>query len=127
METQTISDETIFYKDSFVTVTQSRYVTQSKTYAMRNISSVHVFEIIKSKSKAIILLILGLLLLLSKDLFWVGIILSILGAWWLFTLKNEYAVRISTNAGEANSIVSKNRDYIQKIVNALNDAIIHRG
>lgn len=127
METQTTPSETTFYKDSFVTVTQSRYVTQSKTYAMRNISSVHVFEIIKSKSKAIIIIAFGLLFLLSKSLFWAGIVLGILGTWWLLTLKNEYAVRISTNAGEANSIVSKNRDYIQKIVNALNDAIIHRG
>jgi ABC-type siderophore export system fused ATPase/permease subunit len=126
METM-IQNETTFYKDSFVTVTQSRFVTHSKTYAMRNISSVHVFEIIRSKSKALIMTILGFLFLFSKDIFWVGIIIVVLGIWWLFTIKNEYAVRISTNAGEANSIVSKNRDYIQKIVNALNEAIIHRG
>lgn len=56
-----------------------------------------------------------------------GIIILILGFWWIFTIKNQYAVRISTNAGEVNSIVSKDRDYIQKIVNALNEAIIHRG
>ncbi|KMQ64065.1 hypothetical protein ACM40_04715 [Chryseobacterium sp. BLS98] len=120
-------NETKFYQDGFVTVTQSRFVTQSKTYAMRNISSVHVFEIIKSKTKAVLMIIFGLLFLFSKDIFWVGFIIIALGIWWLISIKNEYAVRISTNAGEANSIVSKNKDYIQKIVNALNDAIIHRG
>ncbi|MCT2408436.1 DUF6232 family protein [Chryseobacterium antibioticum] len=124
METQ---NETKFYQDSSVTVTQSRFVTQSKTYAMRNISSVHIFEIIKSKTKAILMAIFGVLLLFSKDIFWVGIIVITLGIWWLFSIKNEYAVRISTNAGEANSIISKDKDYIQKIVNALNNAIIHRG
>jgi hypothetical protein len=120
-------NETKFYQDGFVTVTQSRFVTQSKTYAMRNISSVHVFEIIKSKTKALLMIIFGILFLFSKDIFWVGFIIIALGIWWLISIKNEYAVRISTNAGEANSIVSKNKDYIQKIVNALNDAIIHRG
>ncbi|MCT2563620.1 DUF6232 family protein [Chryseobacterium herbae] len=124
METQ---NETKFYQDSAVTVTQSRFVTQSKTYAMRNISSVHVFEIIKSKTKAILMVVFGLLFLFSKDIFWIGLIIIVLGILWLFSIKNEYAVRISTNAGEANSIISKNKDYIQKIVNALNDAIIHRG
>lgn len=119
--------ETTFYKDSSVVVTQSRFVTQSKTYAMRNISSVHIFEIIKSKTKAILMLFVGLAFLLSKDIFWVGIILLGLGIWLIFSIKNEYAVRISTNAGEANSIISKDRDYIQKIVGALNEAIIHRG
>ncbi len=50
-------NEVIFYNDTNVTVTQSRFVTQSKTYAMRNISSVHVFEIVKSKMKAILFII----------------------------------------------------------------------
>jgi len=120
-------NETKFYQDSSVTVTQSRFVTQSKTYAMRNISSVHVFEIIKSKTKAVLMIIFGLLFLFSKDIFWIGFIIIALGIWWLISIKNEYAVRISTNAGEANSIISENKDYIQKIVNALNNAIIHRG
>ncbi|TCO27099.1 hypothetical protein EV200_103433 [Pedobacter psychrotolerans] len=60
MET-TLQKEVTFYQD--VNVTQSRYVTNSKTYAMRNISSVHIFEIIKSKTPPIILIILGILML----------------------------------------------------------------
>ncbi|WES96264.1 DUF6232 family protein [Chryseobacterium arthrosphaerae] len=127
METIPTQNETIFYNDNFVIVTQSRFVAQSKTYAMRNISSVHVFEIIKSRTRSVLFIILGLPFLFSKDIFWVGIIILLLGIWWLFSIKNEYAVRISTNSGEANSIISKDRNYIQKVVNALNNAIIHRG
>jgi hypothetical protein len=126
METQ-FQNETTFYQDSSVTVTQSRYVTQSKTYAMRNISSVHIFEIVKSKGKAIALIIFGLFFLFSKNVFWIGLILIALGIVWFIYIKNEYAVRISTNSGEADSTISKDKEYIQKIVNALNDAIIHRG
>lgn len=127
MENLQSTAETTFYKDLNVTVTQSRYVTQSKTYAMRNISSVHVFEIIKSKKLPAIMISLGLILLLSGDTRIIGIIVAVIGALILFMIKNEYAVRISTNSGEANSIVSKDKIYIQKIVNALNQAIIHRG
>lgn len=127
MENLQSTNETTFYKDLNVTVTQSRYVTQSKTYAMRNISSVHVFEIIKSRKFPVILIILGILLLFSGDTRIFGIFLAIAGALILFLIKNEYAVRISTNSGEANSILSKDKAYIQKIVNALNQAIIHRG
>ncbi|AZA52630.1 DUF6232 family protein [Chryseobacterium sp. G0201] len=126
MEAQ-IQNETTFYQDNSVTVTQSRYVTHSKTYAMRNISSVHIFEIIKSKNKAFFTALFGVIFLFSKDVFWVGLIIIALGIWWFVSIKNEYAVRISTNSGEANSIISKDRKYIQKIVNALNDAIVHRG
>lgn len=126
METQS-QTETTFYQSGFVTVTQSRFVTNSKTYAMRNISSVHIFEIIKSKTKALLMVFFGLLFLFSKNIFWLGLIIIALGIWWFISIKNEYAVRISTNAGEANSIISKDRKYIQEIVNALNDAIIHRG
>lgn len=121
------NNETIFYQNAWVTVTPSRYVTQSKTYTMRNISSVHIFEIIKSKVKAILLILIGLAVVFSKDIFYVGIILIPLGVWWCISIKNEYAVRISTNAGEANSIVSKDKIYIQKIVSALNEAFVHRG
>lgn len=124
METQ---NETTFYQDPTVTVTQSRFVTQSKTYAMRNISSVHIFEIVKSKVIPIILIILGLPMLISKETLFYGFLVILFGILWLILNKNQYAVRISTNAGEANSIVSKDKAYIQKIVNALNEAIIHRG
>lgn len=123
----TIQNETTFYQDSTVTVNQSRFVTQSKTYAMRNISSVHIFEILKSKTKAILVVLFGIALLFSGKTIIIGAILIALGIWWFIHIKNEYAVRISTNAGEANSIISKDKIYIQKIVNALNEAIIHRG
>jgi hypothetical protein len=126
MET-TLPNETTFYQDASVTVTQSRYVTDSKTYTIRNISSVHVFEIVKSKKLPIALIILGCFLLLTADTRIFGAFLIALGVLLLFTIKNEFAVRISTNSGEANSLVSKDKTYIQNIVNALNEAIIHRG
>ncbi len=67
--------ENQFYHDGVVTVTQSRFVTQSKTYAMRNISSVHIFEIQKSRVGPIIMILLGFPFLFSGEIFWMGLIL----------------------------------------------------
>lgn len=120
-------EEITFYRDASVVVTQSRYVTNSKTYAMRNISSVHIFEIVKSRTFPVVLIIIGILMLFGDDARVFGFITIAIAVLILLSIKNEFAVRISTNSGEANSIVSKDRTYIQKIVNALNEAIIHRG
>ncbi|MDI9312281.1 MAG: DUF6232 family protein [Limnohabitans sp.] len=119
METNEQQEKT-FYQDSNVTVTQSRYIAGSKTYAMLNISLVSIFKIDKSRTGAILLLVVGILLLFKEET-------RIIGGIWLFSIKDEYAVRISTNDGEANSLGSKVQAYIQKIVNTLNDAVIHRG
>jgi len=94
---------------------------------MRNISSVHVFEIVKSKKLPIALIVIGFFLLMVPNTRIFGVFLLVVAIALLFLIKNEFAVRISTNSGESNSIVSKDKAYIQKIVNALNDAIVHRG
>jgi len=124
MQTQ---EETLFYKDYNVTVTQSRYVTNSKTYAMRNISSVHVFEIVKNHTLPVLLIIVGAIMLITDGGKVIGGIIALIGFLVIISNKNQYAVRISPNSGEANSIVSRDKVYIQKVVDALNDAIIHRG
>jgi len=123
----TAQKEITFYQDTNVQVTQSRFITNSKTYAMRNISSVHIFEIVKSRKLPVVLIAIGLAMLFSDDARMFGFFIIALGGLILAFTKNEFAVRISTNAGEVNSIVAKDRDYIQNIVNALNDAIVHIG
>ena len=119
--------EKIFFQDQNVTVTQARYISNGQMYAMRNISSVSLFTIKASYSSQIVLLVIGVILLVIPKAWIVGLILVAAGIWWLTATKDDYAVRISTNAGEANSHVSKNRTYIQSIVLALNEAIVHRG
>ncbi|MBB6236944.1 hypothetical protein HDC90_001561 [Pedobacter sp. AK013] len=126
MESQ-LQNEITFYQDVNVTVTQSRYITNSKTYAMRNISSVHIFEIIKNRTLPIVMVVIGVLMLFSESSRVLGFILIAIGILILVLTKNEFTVRISTNSGEVNSIISKDRSYIQNIVNALNDAIVFRG
>jgi len=62
-----VPTEIIFYQDGDVTVTRSRFITNPKTYAMRNISSVHIFEIVKSKAFPVLVAIIGFLILFSMQ------------------------------------------------------------
>jgi hypothetical protein len=129
MENANEKSEKVFYESTHVSVTQSRYIAHGKTYAIRNISSVSLHRIGASHAWQIIVLIIGMSLFISREP--VGICIGVgiaAGAiFWMAKTKDDYAVRISTNSGEVNSIVGKDKDYIQRIVNALNEAIIFRG
>ncbi|HWV74032.1 MAG TPA: DUF6232 family protein [Pseudosphingobacterium sp.] len=120
-----LQNEIQFYQDGNVTVTQSRYIANSTTYAVRNISSVQLYKIVKSRTIPVIMLIIGFLMLSGVNVRVTGVILIIVAVILLVNTKDEFAVRISTNAGETNTFVSKNREHVQKIVDALNDAIIN--
>jgi Family of unknown function (DUF6232) len=71
---------------------------------------------------------IGAIVLCYDETWEIGLFVVIIGILWFISVnKDEYAVRISTNSGESNSLVHNDEAYIQKIVDALNDAIIHRG
>lgn len=125
METQI--NERIFYQDTNVTVTQARFVTQAKTYAMSNVSSVSLYRIKRSKKLEIFLIAIGLVMIVGESTRIVGSIFLLIGVVMLFLLKDSYSVRINSNSGEADGFISKEKDYVEKVVNAVNEAIIHRG
>jgi hypothetical protein len=104
-----VQNEVMFYKDGNVTVSQARFITNSKTYAMRNISSVHIFEIVKSRRLPVILIVIGFLMLFSDSARVAGLVFIALGIAILFAIKNEFAVRISTNSGESTVLFQKTR------------------
>jgi len=118
--------EKIFYQDNNVIVTQSRFISGGKTYAMSNISSVALFKKTKSRLFQILLIIVGVVLLFGDNKGY-GIALAAIGGIALYLTKDDYIVRITSNAGEADGLISKDQKYIQKVVNAVNSAIIHRG
>jgi len=121
--------EKYFYKNSKnVIVTQSRFVAEGKTYAMRNISSVALFTKKKSRTMQILMMVIGVGLIFSPtNLRILGAIIAVLGAISMFLTHDEYSVRITTNAGETDGLVSIDKQYMQDVVNALSEAIVHRG
>ena len=120
-------EEKVFYQDNQVQVTQSRFVARSRTFAMRNISSVSIFKKEKSRFLEIIMIIAGLICLFNKSSLIFGMLLIVTAALLFFLLKNEYTVRISSNSGESDGFISTDKELVEKIVDAVNEAIIFRG
>jgi len=119
--------EKVFYQDANVTITQSRFVSSSTTYAMRNISSVTTYHIQKSRFWQIAIIIIGVMCLLAEDSRIFGVIMICIGALALYLTKDEYSVRIHSNSGESDGFISNDRSLIQKMVNAVNEAVVYRG
>lgn len=130
METSTENAqlEKIFYRDNNVLITQSRFLTGGRTYAMRNISFVANIRYRKSKTLPILLIAFGVLLFAGGEGgIAIGVTLITIGSVILATSKDDFSVKISSNSGDTNALTSKNEQYIQTIVDALNEAIIYRG
>jgi hypothetical protein len=127
MSTLEETNEKVFLKDSNVTVTQSRLIVDGKTFPIRNISSVAKQTITRNRLSEILIMVIGVLCVIIEGIRIIGVILIIVSLVMFLFLKKKYAVRINTNAGEEDGLISENVSYVQKIVNAINDAIVYRG
>lgn len=125
-------EEKFFYQNSGITVTNSRFITYTRTYAIRNISSVYTAIIKPNRLFPILLILVGLSMCFSnssnysnQNLLYLGIGMSIIGIAWLLLQKTKYVVAISSNAGESKSLISEDKFLVETIVSALNEAITH--
>ena len=55
---------------------------------------------------------------------WAGIVYIVIGLLPVFIDRKSYALRITTPEGKKNILVSRNKEYILKIMEALNNAFI---
>jgi hypothetical protein len=106
------------------------------TYALRNITSVRMASTSPQIAGAILLLLLGIFLLLLTILPFnennyrpiPGLILGggiIVGSIiWICSRKPDYHVDISSASGELHVLTSKDKAYIQRVVQNINDAIV---
>lgn len=119
--------ETVYYTDNNgVKITNTRFIVGSSTYPLQGITSIKTALIPASMTPAVILIVVGVLICFTGAVP-VGGVMAILGLLYIFLVKNKHAVKISTSAAETNALISKDKVYIEKVANALNEAIIHRG
>jgi len=135
MTTPAMAPEVTFYSDEGgVRVTNSRLIIGPVTYAMLNVTSVSRAFTKPNRLGPILLLAIGGLVALANvsghfeiGLFMIGVVLAGLGALVWKLQKTKYHLRIASASGEANAITSVNADHIDKIVQAVNEAMIKRG
>jgi hypothetical protein len=118
-------DETLVFEEGNVKVTSARFVVDGQTYAMNGVTSVRQFE---KKPNRVLPIVVGLAGLPGFAGHWLLGLILFGAAFAIWTLmKTEYSVLLSTAGGEARALSSKDRSYIVKVVEALNEAIIKRG
>lgn len=127
-------EEINFYSDNTgVRVTSSRLIIGQTTYAMLNITSVSCAAQLPSRIGPLFFLLIGALCLIggiggseAALIGWGVFLLAIGGLWWKLQ-KTNYHLRIASASGEANAVSSQDKQRIESIVQAVNEAIIGRG
>lgn len=137
-------DKVIYTDGRDVTVTDSALKVKSTSYKLSGITKVMMRTIHPDRWPAILLLLLGLVAAVFGFLnmvpaemslrtnngvvdsntlaIWVGIGLALIGLLILASMHDRYAVRIGTAEGEKNAVVSRKREYIAQIVDAIHNA-----
>ena len=130
-----VSKEKEYYSDGNTRITNSRAIFGSTTYAMSNITSVSKKQIPPSSGAGIFFMAIGMLLGIIglsslpkiSGLLVTGGALLVLGAILVQSAKSTYIVMIASSSGESKALESKNKVLVEKIVEALNEAIVDRG
>jgi hypothetical protein len=121
-------EEKSFFNEGGVSVSNSRFIVPGQTYAMSGITSVKSYRQDPSRKGPIILGIVGLLALGGGgNAVFLGLLLIAGAVAWWFSQKPEFSVLLTSASGEAKALTNKDGQFITRVVNALNDAIVHRG
>src|SRR4051812_23816063 len=126
--------EQMFFDRAGVRVSTARFIAGDRTYAISAVTSVRFNRIVPKRGLPIILFCVGGFLLLGAiesgsggaGVF-VALLFGGLGAALWYSTPSRYSVRVMTASGEADAFVSKDRQLVFDIVQALNDAIVARG
>lgn len=118
-------DETTYFEHEGVKVTNARFVVDGQTFTMSNITSVKPLQKKPSRVTPIILIILGVVAAVYGT--YGGLVLSVVGAVWYAMQKTVYHIMLHTAGGETSALKTYQETYLQKVVTALNNAIVHRG
>jgi hypothetical protein len=143
----TTPDKVIYTDGHEVTVTDSTLQVNKQEYQLNGVTKCVLMVLHPNRAPGIALLLVGLLLvavgamqlipattipaveignrLINANLLaiWVGAAMSLIGVLILGIVRERYAVRIATAEGEKDAVVSKKKEYIGQIVDAINQVI----
>ena len=126
--------ETTILQEGPIKITNQRTVIGTLTYSMSDIRSISVTKRAKSY-KPLWLVIVGILLIRwvqieesgqFLEFFNIGIVLILVGIALVMIAKPTYAVKIGRVSGDDSILRSTNRTFIQRIADAMNNAITCR-
>lgn len=92
---------------------------------MSNVTSVKSLEQKPKRFWALVTLIIGLMIAINTPV--VGIAIAAICGLYIYKQKTIYHVMLATSGGEVSALKTDQRQYLEKVVSALNEAIVHRG
>ncbi len=129
--------EQTFLDEGAIRVTNARFIAGRRTYAMHGITAVSFH--VKRQGWIAPLLLAAIALFFSVVVLSPGAddalvpLICVSLIMWFFTfalwfgLRPSYSVRLTTASGESEALTSRDRARIQRVIDALNDAIVARG
>ena len=122
-------EEHVFFERGSVKVTNARFIVDGQTFAMVGVTSVKSVLISPSIRGPIIAIVVGLMILIGVDGFGkvIGLAIAAIGAWIIYSQKPTHVVMMCSSSNETQALSSTDQDYVSSVINALNDALIHRG
>ena len=140
------SDGIIYTDGRDVTVTPFQFIIGKHEYLLEGITKIRFLTMKPNRATGILLVVLGIVLVIVGAMqlitpilvnvnmnqistmnavaLYGGIVIALIGIILLIRMHDRYAVRITTAEGDKDAIVSENRDYVQQIISALQEAMM---
>lgn len=119
--------EVTFFEYEDVKVTNTRFINGSQTYAMNNITSVKTYEQKPNRNLGILICIIGLGITITGQEPIIGILIMAAAIIFMYLQKTIFHVMLATSGGETSALKTHQREYLNKVISAVNQAIVHRG
>lgn len=117
--------ETTFFEYGSVRITNARFIVDGQTFAMNGVTSIAAVEERPNRIVPILLIVVGVPPVFSG--FYVGLAFSLVGVIWCAMQKSTYYVVLRTASGQRRALKTYQKEYLQQVIAALNNAIVHRG
>ena len=117
-------------------MTTARVTVAGTTYALRNITSVGMVSTPPRIAGAILLLIVGLLIAVAifvrlneadkapAGVYFMAGALIVGAIFWILKARTHFHVGLLTASGEVQVLTSKDRTYVERVVQSVNEAIV---
>lgn len=120
-----MTEEKTFFHQGGVRVTSARFINGGQTYAMSNVTSVKALIEKPQRGGGILIALVALGMSIAAPI--VGIPALGLTLFYLYKQKPKYHVMLKTSGGEASALSTDHEEYVDDVVEAVNQAIVHRG
>lgn len=128
-----MKEEITFYADNQgIRITSARIIIGNTTYSLANITSVRNTSARPSRRTPLKLLVIGIGVFLlglgleSGMVALLGVLMGALGSFWLKVQKPTYHLDLASASGETRALRSQDGDRVEKITQAINEAMIQR-